>query len=772
MRRSRQLHLTLLGRFKAVVDGSEPNLVQVSAPRQRALLTYLALQPGCTETRERLATVLWGNGSDQQARQSLRQSLLSLRKIFDVDGLSPLRADRETVALATPYITIDVLAFQTLAASDTVADLDRAMMLYRGDLLDGHSGDDDTFEPWLQGERARLKSLAATTFERSARLHQASNMGQPAAMHAAERWVALDRSNETAQRMLIGLIFSARGPAAALAHAHSVRQHVQTELDCGLEPATIAQIAAIEHQARSAQPEPLHRPARTPREMPENIVAFPPAPVVARAALSDDAAPTAADVTPLARTATRAIRTPLNRWTLAAGVAGLCVALLALAYSFTLDSARFPTDQGTRAPAALTDVAARIDRGLDGRSVTPIVVLPFTTEVGEPAQTGLIARRISDDLIGHLSRVPSFRVIARSTSNQYAGRPIDSTALGTELGVRYGVEGNVRFAAKKIQIGIALIDLSTRLQVWADRYEYDENESQKVHHDIVRGLARQLHVQIMDVRANAPDEHSGNPSMRETLFKAWAALNQFAFVRGGHEARQLFEDVLRADPDNISALTGLGAYKVAAAMTRQTAESPAQLFEQSEALLKRALALNHQASLPYYFLGMRAMAMGQSDEALQFFARTLELNPSYAPAYGNIGRVLLGRGQLEEALEQVLYAIRLSPKDHYLGSWSLTAGRIYLELGHDSEAERWLRQSVQVMPNAGPSRAALAAFLTLKGDEAGAITQMSEWQRIHPQASSAGMRKAFTGFAGSHERASKRLMNGLDRAFASVAAKG
>jgi adenylate cyclase len=198
-----------------------------------------------------------------------------------------------------------------------------------------------------------------------------------------------------------------------------------------------------------------------------------------------------------------------------------------------------------------------------------------------------LAEVISDDLINNLSRVPGFRVIARSTSIQYAKRFVDVGTLSADLGVHYAIEGDVRLEEHTMRINIALIDVKTRLQIWAERYAQDE---------IVKALARQLHVGVMEVRGGdtAP---AGRPSRNATLGKAWAALNLFAFYRGGREAEQLFQEVLRADPNNVSALTGLGTFKYAAVNTRQTSEDTAVLLNESESLLRQANGSECQSPL-------------------------------------------------------------------------------------------------------------------------------------------------------------------------------
>ena len=75
-----------------------------------------------------------------------------------------------------------------------------------------------------------------------------------------------------------------------------------------------------------------------------------------------------------------------------------------------------------------------------------IAVRPFEHHAAAGSETELLAAMISDDLTNILSRLASFRVISQRTMDSYRGRPIDDAVLGTELGVRYLVEGSVASA--------------------------------------------------------------------------------------------------------------------------------------------------------------------------------------------------------------------------------------------------------------------------------------------------------------------------------------
>src|SRR5215813_1577229 len=122
------LELVLLGGFQARAAGQ---VIDVSGRKERALLAILAMPPGEPRTREKLASLLWSDRSEKQARDSLKQALLRLRKFL------PMVTDRTCVSLNRAEIALDVQDFQQLVAAGSPDALERATNLYRGDLLEG-----------------------------------------------------------------------------------------------------------------------------------------------------------------------------------------------------------------------------------------------------------------------------------------------------------------------------------------------------------------------------------------------------------------------------------------------------------------------------------------------------------------------------------------------------------------------------------------------------------------------------------------------------------
>src|SRR5688572_23472375 len=129
-----QLNLTLFGGFQARLSTGNP--ISLPTKKAQALLAYLALHPGQAHPRDKLATLLWGETGEEQARHSLRQTLVGLRKAL-ANGVSNFVLDGDELSLDPSSAEVDVLTFKRLIAEGSPESLTKAADLYRGDLLEG-----------------------------------------------------------------------------------------------------------------------------------------------------------------------------------------------------------------------------------------------------------------------------------------------------------------------------------------------------------------------------------------------------------------------------------------------------------------------------------------------------------------------------------------------------------------------------------------------------------------------------------------------------------
>ena len=99
-----------------------------------------------------------------------------------------------------------------------------------------------------------------------------------------------------------------------------------------------------------------------------------------------------------------------------------------------------------------------------------IAVLPFTNMSGDPEQE-YFADGMTEEVITALSRCNWLFVIARNSSFTYKGKTVDVRQVGRELGVRYVLEGSVRRVGGRVRFVGQLIDASSGVHIWADRFE-------------------------------------------------------------------------------------------------------------------------------------------------------------------------------------------------------------------------------------------------------------------------------------------------------------
>jgi DNA-binding SARP family transcriptional activator len=245
--------LQLLGRF--TLRAPDGTLVPISAARVQSLLAWTALHPGAHE-RGRVASILWADVSDSQARNNLRQLLHQLRRAWPSYAGS-LEANDTVLGWRAP-VQVDVSEFEHHFAraqdawrrGDRVAAasaLDAATALYDGPLIPTCA------DAWVEDRRARQARQGAEALDLVVRLHEERHE-LPQAIAAAMRLVALDPAEERSCLRLMRLHALAGDRPAALRAYDSCVRALREELDTG--PSAELQEAA----KRLSVPRRRHRP--------------------------------------------------------------------------------------------------------------------------------------------------------------------------------------------------------------------------------------------------------------------------------------------------------------------------------------------------------------------------------------------------------------------------------------------------------------------------------------------------------------------------------
>lgn len=265
-----KLGLRLLGGFLLHVDARPRAL---PARKAQALLAYLAVRGGRAHARDTLTGLLWADVGERQARQSLRQTMVRLRRALAANPRA-LLAQGDTVTLNPAALNLDVVEFERQVRRGTPEALEAAVSLYHGPLLDGIHVAAPSFEEWLQSERARLGELALDAFRRLVERHLKAGRVEPA-VQAATRLLAFDPLQEDVHRTLMRLHVRQGRRAAALRQYQTCVAVLQKEL--GVEPEAATKRFYLEVLQHAAAPA-----ARRPAAPPRPSVAAADAPIVGR----------------------------------------------------------------------------------------------------------------------------------------------------------------------------------------------------------------------------------------------------------------------------------------------------------------------------------------------------------------------------------------------------------------------------------------------------------------------------------------------------------
>ena len=187
--------------------------------KELSLLAFLVLEPG-PHGREELATLLWGESSDADARASLRQALKHLR-----DALGArLDAERTCVSLEGEF-ACDIASFRRAAREDPAA----AARFDIPHALTGFSvRHAPAFDEWLERTRSELLREYQDVLAALGRDAIARHAWREA-LEVAHRWLAADSLSEPAVRLAVEASWLAGDRRAALSRFTDYRRHLERE---------------------------------------------------------------------------------------------------------------------------------------------------------------------------------------------------------------------------------------------------------------------------------------------------------------------------------------------------------------------------------------------------------------------------------------------------------------------------------------------------------------------------------------------------------------
>jgi len=378
----------------------------------------------------------------------------------------------------------------------------------------------------------------------------------------------------------------------------------------------------------------------------------------------------------------------------------------------------------TRAPDRVADAAPGL------------AVLPFEHQ-GDSADA-YVTDGITDEIRGRLTGVRELVVIARASSNQYAGSSRTPAEIAKELGVRYLLTGTVRVAGsgaeRRVVVRPELVEVTpdgraqSRWQAPAP-FQAEFRDVVAVQSEIAGRV-----VSAMELPTSAQDRLPAtavtvrDPVAYDLYLKAQARVGwgSRSDAASNLEAVPLYEAAVARDSTMVRAWAGLTSALVLAyangvptraleersrvAALRTLALDPAGAIGASahgtylrlvkrdkvRALdeLRRAVVASPNDAAPNSIFGTALFDVGRLEEALPYFEKTRRLDPRRATSMRIHAEVLAALGRLREARELASLAWSLSPAVRA----AVPRVRIELAAGDTAAARRVAEEAMRDLP--------------------------------------------------------------------------
>lgn len=360
-----------------------------------------------------------------------------------------------------------------------------------------------------------------------------------------------------------------------------------------------------------------------------------------------------------------------------------------------------------------------------------IAVLPFQNMSGDPEQE-YFADGVVEDIITALSRFRQLFVIARNSSFVYKGRAVDVKQVSRDLGVRYVLEGSVRKAADRIRITAQLIDASTGMHLWAERFDGGLQDifdlQDQVTARVVGEIAPKLEQAEIERAKRKPTE---SLDAYDYFLRGMANVNHWTRA-ANDEALRLFYKAIELDPEFGSAY-GMAAWCYIWRKLNGWVIDRAQETSEGTRLAKRAVELGKDDPVALS-RGGHALAwfIRDLDNGAAFIDRALALNPNLAAAWNLSGWVRAYRGELDLSIEHHAQAMRLSPLDPILYNMHVGTAFAHFLAGRYDEASAWANKALREQPNYPAANRVLAASNALAGHMNEAHDAMARLRELDP----------------------------------------
>jgi TolB-like protein/DNA-binding winged helix-turn-helix (wHTH) protein/cytochrome c-type biogenesis protein CcmH/NrfG len=307
-----------------------------------------------------------------------------------------------------------------------------------------------------------------------------------------------------------------------------------------------------------------------------------------------------------------------------------------------------------------------------------IAVLPFV-DMSEKKDQEYFADGLAEELIDLLAETPGLRVIARTSSFSFRGKPDDVPTIATKLQVANLLEGSVRKSGKRLRVSTQLVRAADGEHLWSETYDRELKDVFKLQDEIALAVVTAMKLKLSPAQGSLPNHSSNTDAYLQYL------LGQQYLSRGSandfHRAVAAYRSAVALDPHYAAGYAGLA--QAEAFLSDATGDTAG--LERALAAAERAIELAPGRALGYTARGfVRYLFIWDWAGAQGDFARALEFDPNDPTVLHHYSNLLSSLGRMPEATAIARKVVDLDPLS--VRAWQYLA--VFLVESGDLEAAR------------------------------------------------------------------------------------
>jgi non-specific serine/threonine protein kinase len=361
-----------------------------------------------------------------------------------------------------------------------------------------------------------------------------------------------------------------------------------------------------------------------------------------------------------------------------------------------------------------------------------IAVLPFDNLSRDP-DSAYFADGVQEEILTRLASIANLKVISRTSTQAYQGKPRNLAEIAKQLGVANILEGSVQKAADQVRVNAQLINAQTDSHLWADTYDRKLTDVFDVESDIAKRIAESLRAKLTGREEQAlAVKPTNNPEAYDAYLRGLAfearshAPSWFTSADLVWNAIGFYQRAVQLDPNFTLAWARLSRMDAFLYFNPVDPTTVARR-DAAERALENAQKLEPNSPETLLALGYNQYwVLREYGRAKTTFGRISKMLPSSSEVPRALGLISRRQGHWDQSIAYFEQALTLDPRNVEL---LITAAETYGMLRRFATALKLYDRALDIAPSDPDVMAGKASIYQAQGNlrqAAGLLSEINE----------------------------------------------